>query len=267
MRVQPSLFEQFNTGVRQVSFELGQIRREIDALTPHSSFSPNIRQRSSPLAVFGSLAAFIPATLFCGSLPTRLVLSVIFILSLYEAVTMAVQSRPDGHDSPVSGASISFFSFVAIVSIWALSPRVLFTLVLLVVATRALGNAIDRHFPSQPFPHPFPNLCLQKTWFGILGTVALSALATAGAIRIHLLGQGDWSFAGIGLVVVLADLSVAMAKRHHGFHYSSEAIQLSPGLGSRCVQALNRLAGDERGMLDRSAPLIFSAVLLFCLNL
>ncbi|MDE6204187.1 MAG: disulfide bond formation protein B [Lachnospiraceae bacterium] len=148
-----------------------------------------------------------------------------------------------------------------------MSPRVLLNLVLLMATARALGNALNRHFPSQPFPHPCPNLCLQKTWFGILGTVALPALATDDAIRLHLLGQGDWSFAGIGLAIVLADLAVAMAKRHHGFHYSSEAVQLSCGTGSRCVQVLNRLTGDERGMLDRFAPLILSAVLLFCLNL
>lgn len=260
-------FYQFSLGVRWVSAELEQLRTELDARTPQSSFSSSIKQCTHPLRIASGLAAFTLATLFLDALPARLILSIIFVLVIYEAVAMANDSRPDGHDSLVGGASISFVTLLAVASIWILSPRDLLIVVLLVASARTFGNAIDRQYPSQPLPRPCPNLYLQKTWFGILGTIVLPVFITTCAIRLQLFDWDYWGLTSVGLATVLADLAATSAKRHYGFHYSNEAAQSSYGPGGRCVQFLSNLFGDERGLLDRFAPLIISSVLLFSLKL
>lgn len=257
-------FCKFSLGVQQASFELEQLRTDLDAwcALSESNFSPSIKQRTHPLRTVVGLTAFTLATLFLDGLPARLILSAIFVLAIYETVAMANGMRSEEYGSLFSGASVSFCCLLAIISIWALASRDLVVLVLLVATAHVFGNAIDWRYPSQPLPRPWPNLYLQKTWFGILGTTILPAFVTASAIRLQLLERGCWSFAGVGLATVLADWAIAQIKRRYGFHYSGEAAESSHGAGGYCVRFLRSLFGDERGLLDRFAPLIFASVLL-----
>lgn len=259
--------DQFSSNTQWISHEIQRVRKEMDQLVPKSNFSPYVEQRSSPSLIIGSLVIFIPATLLFDALATRIAFSIIFVLALYEAVTMSVESRPDGQESVVSGAGISALCLAAIISVWALTSSEILILALLTIGAHTLGNIADQHHDHQLLPRPCPNLCLQKTWLGIISTIALPATIVSGAIWLQWLTPEYWSFAGIGLTTVLADLLIALAKRHHGFRYSNQATHFSLIPNERYVNFLHRYLGDERGLLDRFAPLILSSILLFCLKL
>lgn len=65
----------------------------MDSLTPKSDFSPHVEQHSNLPIVIGSLATFILATLLLDVI-TRIALSIIFVLALYEAITMSSNRAP-----------------------------------------------------------------------------------------------------------------------------------------------------------------------------
>lgn len=259
--------DQFSSNTQWISHEIQRIRKEMDSLTPKSDFSPHVEQHSNLPIVIGSLATFILATLLLDVI-TRIALSIIFILALYEAITMSVESRPNERECVISSASISILCLVAIISIWSFTPSEILLLILPVISVRTLGNIIDRQNNDHLLPRPCPNLCIQKTWLGVISTIALPIMITSIVIWFQWLKPEYWGVAGIGLAAVMADLIIASTKRHYEFHYSSQAVHFSPGPNKRYTNILYRYLGDKRGCLDRFAPFIFSSVLLFfCLKL
>lgn len=259
----PSQFDHFGTNVDYVSRELVKLRRELDQfenqITPTDTFNPTLRTSARPSITIASIALFSLCTLCFNAHPTRLLLCAIIVLAIYESVTISLSFRTTAYTSPLSGASIGTIGLTALVGIVAIPAHDLLLVYLLVTGAGLFGTIIDRRCPCQPLPHPFPNLCLHQTAFGLLGTILLPAILVPGLIRLQFLSPHYYPLATIGFATIIANLGIAAFKRSYGVCTSSEiSVSQHP-----LLRFLNHITG---GLLDHFAPLIFTCALLLVIG-